>query len=86
MGIVNEVVEEDRYQDHAIAKAHQLAAMPPASIRTTKKLLRHANADQLNTIMKMEQDYFMQMLQGPEAKEAFSAFLEKRKPDFSKFF
>ena len=86
MGIVNEVVEEDRYQDHAIAKAHQLAAMPPASIRTTKKLLRQANADQLKSIMKMEQDYFMQMLQGPEAKEAFSAFLEKRKPDFSKFF
>lgn len=86
MGIVNEVVEEDRYQDHAIAKARQLAAMPPASIRTTKKLLRQANADQLKAIMKMEQDYFMQMLQGPEAKEAFSAFLEKRKPDFSKFF
>ena len=63
-----------------------LSARMAITPRTTKKLLRQANADQLKSIMKMEQDYFMQMLQGPEAKEAFSAFLEKRKPDFSKFF
>lgn len=86
MGIVNEVVNADQYQAHAIAKARQLAKLPPVSIRTTKKLLRKANADQLKSIMKMEEDYFMEMLQGAEAKEAFSAFLEKRKPDFSKFF
>jgi enoyl-CoA hydratase/carnithine racemase len=85
MGIVNAVVDREHYQDHAIAKARQLAALPPASIRTTKKLLRTANAEQLETIMRMEEDYFMQMLQGAEAKEAFTAFLEKREPDFSKF-
>lgn len=86
MGIVNEVVAADRYQEHAIAKARKLSTLPPASIRTTKKLLRTANAEQLKTIMKMEVDYFMKMLQGAEAKEAFSAFLEKRKADFSQFF
>jgi enoyl-CoA hydratase/carnithine racemase len=86
MGIVNEVLATDQYLDHAIAKARQLAMLPPASIRTTKKLLRTANADQLKTIMQMEADYFMKMLQGAEAKEAFSAFLEKRKPDFSHCF
>ncbi len=86
MGIVNEVLSVDQYQAHAIAKARQLAKLPPASIRATKKLLRKANADQLQRIMKMEEEYFMQMLSGAEAKEAFSAFLEKRKPDFSKFF
>ncbi|MEJ2454286.1 MAG: enoyl-CoA hydratase [Candidatus Thiodiazotropha sp.] len=86
MGIVNQVVDKEHFQEHAIAKAQQLAAQPPASIRTTRKLLRAANAEQLETIMRMEEDYFMQMLQGAEAKEAFTAFLEKRKPDFSKFF
>ncbi|HAU14642.1 MAG TPA: enoyl-CoA hydratase, partial [Gammaproteobacteria bacterium] len=39
----------------------------------------------LRAIMKLEEDYFTEMLQGAEAKEAFSAFLEKRKPDFSQF-
>jgi enoyl-CoA hydratase/carnithine racemase len=86
MGIVNEVVDADHYLAHAIDKAKQLAMLPPISVRTTKKLLRTANADQLKAIMKMEQEYFMEMLQGAEAKEAFSAFLEKRKADFSKFF
>ncbi len=86
LGIVNEVVDAEQYQAHAIAKARQLAALPPSSIRTTKRLLRYANKDQLETIMRMEEEYFMEMLQGAEAKEAFSAFLEKRKPDFSKFF
>lgn len=86
MGIINEVVEKDHYLAHAIAKAKQLSMLPPASIRTTKKLLRTANAEQLKTIMRMEQEHFMEMLQGAEAKEAFSAFLEKRKPDFSNFF
>jgi enoyl-CoA hydratase/carnithine racemase len=86
MGIVNEVVDSDQYQAYAVAKAQQLALLPPASIRTTKKLLRTANAKQLEAIMRMEEEYFMAMLQGAEAKEAFSAFLEKRKPDFSQFF
>lgn len=86
MGIINGVVEADHYQQHAIAKAQQLATLPPGSVRTAKKLMRSANAEQLERIMRMEEEYFIEMLNGAEAKEAFKAFLEKRKPDFSKFF
>lgn len=85
MGIANEVVAAEEYQAYAIAKAEQLAKLPPRSVRVTKQLLRTGNAEQLKAIMKMEEDYFTEMLQGAEAKEAFSAFLEKRKPDFSQF-
>ena len=85
MGIANEVVAAEEYQALAITKAEQLAKLPPRSIRVTKQLLRKGNEEQLRAIMKLEEDYFTEMLQGAEAKEAFSAFLEKRKPDFSQF-
>jgi len=35
--------------------------------------------------MLRESERFEAMLQSPEAKEAFSAFFERRKPDFTKF-
>ena len=84
MGIVSEVVAEN-YQDYALAKAKQLAQQPPQSVRVTKQLLRQSNEAFLKAVMKAEEDHFSSMLQGPEAKEAFAAFFEKRKPDFSKF-
>ena len=35
--------------------------------------------------LKLESEYFGGRLATPEAKEAFGAFLEKRKPSFPKF-
>ena len=84
MGIVSEVVDGD-YQAFALEKAKQLAKQPPSSMRATKQLLRMGNQEQLKAVMALEEKYFSEMLQGAEAKEAFNAFLEKRKPDFTKF-
>lgn len=85
MGFVSEVIDADQYQDYALQKAQQLAKLPPRSVRVTKQLLREGNKESLKAIMALEEQYFSEMLEGAEAKEAFSAFLEKRKPDFSNF-
>ena len=37
------------------------------------------------TVFKREIDALQKQLQGPEALEAMTAFMEKRKPDFSRF-
>ena len=85
LGIVNEVVTEGAVLDTALAKARQLTEKPPSALRTTKMLLKHGTASSIADAMARETQQFAALLQGPEAKEAMTAFLERRKPDFSKF-
>jgi enoyl-CoA hydratase/carnithine racemase len=47
--------------------------------------MRRPRAETIKEHLAVESAQFAQMLQGPEAKEAFTAFFEKRKPDFSTF-
>lgn len=84
-GIVTEVVAEDRLLAHAMEVAAAVAALPPSSLRATKALMKKRNAPQLAQAMQDEGGEFRARLSSPEAKEAMTAFFEKRKPDFSKF-
>jgi enoyl-CoA hydratase/carnithine racemase len=85
MGLVSKIVPAAELRTHAEAQAAKLAALPAASVRATKALLRHPCEKAVRAAIASESELFMQMLQGPEAKEAFAAFFEKRKPDFSRF-
>lgn len=84
-GLVNEVFYNEDYQAKAYEVALKLARQPAKSLRATKQLLRKANEAALKDIMTLEAEYFTTMLTGPEAHEAMSAFMEKRKPDFTQF-
>jgi enoyl-CoA hydratase/carnithine racemase len=85
MGMVSKVLPLDELIPFASRQAAKLVALPAASIRTTKSLMKRANASQIEAALQAEIALFSAMLQAPEAKEAFTAFFEKRKPDFSKF-
>lgn len=85
LGIVNEVVSQGTLQAAALGKAQQLAEKPPSALRAAKALLRHATAPIIADAMARETQQFAALLQGPEAKEAMTAFLQRRKPDFSRF-
>jgi len=85
MGIVARVLPAAELLAFAQGQAAKLAKLPPASIRTTKALMKRARSPQIRETIAAENERFSAMLQGPEAKEAFTAFFEKRKPDFSKF-
>jgi enoyl-CoA hydratase/carnithine racemase len=84
-GIVNAVVPAAEVAATALAAAQQLAAKPPAALRATKKLMKRPVLAGLEQAMKEEAAQFARMVASEEAKEAFAAFLEKRKADFSKF-
>ena len=85
LGFVNEVLAPQELLGKARAAALALAAKPPAALRRTKALMRSGLIAALEHAMSEEAVAFGERLASPEAKEAFSAFLEKRKPDFSRF-
>ncbi|SFU95029.1 enoyl-CoA hydratase [Pseudoduganella namucuonensis] len=85
MGLVSKVLPAADVLAYAQAQAAKLVALPATSIRNTKRLMKSAKADAMQTVMLAEGKLFGEMLLAPEAKEAFTAFFEKRKPDFSKF-
>jgi enoyl-CoA hydratase/carnithine racemase len=64
-------------------RARLLAGKPPSAVRLTKALLR-SEATGVADRMAEEGRHFASQLQSPEAREAFAAFMERRKPDFSK--
>jgi len=85
MGLVNKVLPAAETIPHALAQAAKLTRLPASSLRATKRLMRSGLGAAIAQRMGEENDQFRAMLTAPEAREAFTAFLEKRKPDFSKF-
>ena len=83
VGLVNAVVDDP--VAHALERAAALAQKPPAAVRQTKALLRHDAADAVGEAFAREGAVFVGRLASPEAQEAFTAFFEKRPPDFSRF-
>jgi len=84
-GIVNEVVPEEVLLEKALQVSLALASLPAESIRLTKQLMKSGHAKAVKQQIAEEGRLFLERLASPEAKEAMSAFLEKRKPDFSRF-
>jgi len=84
-GIVTEIVPEAELLERAMAGATAVAALPPASVRLTKQLMKRQLAAPIAAQMEEEGRVFSERLQSGEAKEAMTAFFEKRKPDFSRF-
>jgi enoyl-CoA hydratase/carnithine racemase len=84
-GIVTEIVPEGGLLERALETAANLAALPPASVRMTKSLMKSRHAGSVVEQMAKEGEHFRAQLGSAEAKEAMTAFFEKRKPDFSRF-
>ena len=85
MGLVTKVLPPDELMTFAMAQAAKLVSLPASSLRTTKSLMKSGQTDAIMAKMWEESKHFGAMLLAPEAKEAFNAFFEKRKPDYTKF-
>lgn len=84
VGLVNRVLPPMEVNGYAQAQARKLAAKPLSSLIETKRLMKDGQQSEVLAQMALEGQSFGRMLQEPAAREAFGAFVEKRKPDFSK--
>ena len=84
VGLVNRVVPPTEANGVARLVALKLAAKPTSSLAETKRLMKKNTQAAVLQQMADEGASFGRMLGEPAAKEAFSAFMDKRKPDFSK--
>ncbi len=85
LGIANAVLPAGEVVNHARRVAGRFNALPPGAVRETKKLLRGRDHEAILATVHAEGKVFAERLRSPEAMEAFQAFSQKRKPDFSKF-
>lgn len=83
LGLVTRVVADKQLLATAMEIAKKLAAKPAGALRASKRLLKQGFIDQVKAAAKVEGREFSERLRSSEAKEAFSAFLEKRPPNFT---
>jgi len=83
LGLANKVLPQDEVLPVARQSARILAKKPAGSLVATKKLMR--DAERILAHMNQESMVFSERLKSDEAREAFSAFAERRQPDFTQF-
>lgn len=83
-GLVNDVLPAEQLSEHCQKITQKLGAKPGAALKHTKALMKSAS-DRVKLHIDKEIDVFVEQLKSEAAKEAFSAFLEKRQPDPKKY-
>ena len=85
LGIVNRVVADEKLEEATAEMAAVITAGPPKALARTKALLNHAfaYATTLESQLRMEERGIMDGAAGEEFTEGITAFVAKRKPDFS---
>ncbi len=85
VGLINRIVPPAEVHALAHRQAQRLAAKPLASLIASKRLMKQEQAAPVAARLDEEIAIFGRMLREPAAKEALTAFMENRRPDFSAF-
>jgi enoyl-CoA hydratase/carnithine racemase len=83
VGMVNSVLPPTEVNAYAQQQARRLAQKPSEALVQSKRLMKLPRQAEVKAAMQAEGEIFSKLLVAPAAKEAFAAFIEKRKPDFS---
>ena len=83
LGLVTRVVPDPELLATANETARKLAEKPILALRACKRLMKRSSRDQLEQAITAENEEFATRVRSAEAREAFSAFIEKRPPHFT---
>jgi enoyl-CoA hydratase/carnithine racemase len=83
VGLVTQVVPDENLLPAATETAHRLATKPAGALQACKRLLKRPFREQIKAAMQAENEEFSAQVRSADAKEAFTAFLEKRAPHFN---
>jgi enoyl-CoA hydratase/carnithine racemase len=84
LGLVTHVVPDQNLLAKATETAQMLAAKPADALQACKRLMKRSSCEQIKETMKIENEEFSVRVHSADAKEALSAFLEKRSPVFTR--
>jgi enoyl-CoA hydratase/carnithine racemase len=84
IGLVTRVVPDTELSATVTQTAEKLAAKPIGALRATKKLLKRSSREVIDQAIQAEVEEFSSRVRSAEVREVFTAFMEKRKPDFAK--
>lgn len=84
LGIVTRVVPDQDLMAAATKTAQMLVEKPASALQACKRLMKRCSREKVEEAMKIENDEYASRLRSAEAKEAFTAFLEKRPPNFTR--
>jgi naphthoate synthase len=84
MGLINSVVPLQELESQTVSWCREMLAMSPFALRMLKASF-NADEDGLAGIQQLAHDANLLFYMSEEAQEGRNAYLEKRKPDFSKF-
>jgi enoyl-CoA hydratase/carnithine racemase len=84
LGLVTRVVPDQELMVTALETARKLAEKPAGALRASKRLMKRSSREQIEQAVKDENEEFASRVRSAEVKEAFAAFIEKRRPDFTR--
>ena len=80
VGLVTDVVPDERLLAIATETARSLAAKWPGALRASKRLMKRPFRDQIKAAMKAENEEFTARIRSQEARQALASFVEKHQP------
>lgn len=85
-GIANQALEDSQATHaKALEMAMRFVQLPPSALADSKRLMRSPDRQKLREVIEEEGALFCKRLHSPEAREAMTAFMQRRQPDFSQF-